>query len=45
LQQYAEPGLNEQLQAAKDNKYRTRYRTYDWSLNASPHIEQPRTAK
>jgi hypothetical protein len=35
LQQYAEPGLNEQLQAAKDKKYRTRYRTYDWSLNAS----------
>jgi hypothetical protein len=34
LQQYAEPGLNEQLQAAKDNRYRTRYRTYDWSLNA-----------
>ena len=34
LQQYAEPGLDGQLQAAKDNKYRTRYRTYDWSLNA-----------
>ena len=35
LQQYAEPGINEQLQAAQDKKYRTRYRTYDWSLNAS----------
>ena len=35
LQQYAEPGLNEQLQDAQDKKYRTRYRTYDWSLNAS----------
>ncbi len=34
LQQYAEPPLNEQLQAAKDMKYRTRYRAYDWSLNA-----------
>ena len=35
LQQFAEPGLDEQLQAAHDKKYRTRYRTYDWSLNAS----------
>ncbi len=34
LQQYAEPPLNEQLQAAKDMKYDTRYRAYDWSLNA-----------
>ena len=45
LQQYAELGLNEQLQAAKDRKYRTRYRTYDWSLNASPHIARRRTEK
>ena len=34
LQQYAEPGLEQQLQDAKARKYRTRYRTYDWSLNA-----------
>jgi hypothetical protein len=34
LQQYAEPPLNEQLQAARDMKYRTRYRAYNWSLNA-----------
>ena len=40
LQQYAEPGLNEQLQAAKDNRYRTRYRTYDWSLNAQDDEEK-----
>ena len=40
LQQYAEPGLNEQLQAAKDEKYRTRYRTYDWSLNAQDDEEK-----
>jgi len=40
LQQYAEPGLNEQLQAAKDRKYRTRYRTYDWSLNAQADEEK-----
>lgn len=40
LQQYAEPGLNEQLQAAKDNKYRSRYRTYDWSLNARQNEEE-----
>ncbi|MCH7505712.1 MAG: DUF547 domain-containing protein [Proteobacteria bacterium] len=33
LQLYSEPGLYEQLQAAKDKKYRTRYRIYDWSLN------------
>ena len=40
LHQYAEPGLDEQLQAAKDNKYRTRYRTYDWSLNAGQNEEK-----
>ena len=40
LQQYADPGLDEQLQAAKDNKYRTRYRTYDWSLNAQVNEEK-----
>ena len=35
LQQYAEPGIEQQLQAAKDHKYRIRYRSYDWSLNDS----------
>ena len=40
LQQYSEPGLDEQLQAAKDMKYRTRYRTYDWSLNAQAEEEK-----
>ena len=34
LQQYSEPGLSKQLQAAKEMKYRTRYRKYDWTLNA-----------
>ena len=34
LQNYAEPGLEGQLQIAKENKYRKRYRSYDWSLNA-----------
>ena len=34
LQQYAEPGLEGQLQIAKEKKYRKRYRSYDWSLNA-----------
>jgi hypothetical protein len=34
LQQYAEPGLEDQLQIAKEKKYRKRYRSYDWSLNA-----------
>ncbi len=33
LMQHAEPELGYQLQAAKDNNYRIRYRTYDWSLN------------
>jgi Protein of unknown function, DUF547 len=40
LQQYAEPRLNEQLQDAQDKKYRTRYRTYDWSLNAGQNEEK-----
>ena len=40
LQQYAESGLNEQLQAAKDKKYQTRYQTYDWSLNARDDEEK-----
>jgi len=35
LQQYAEPGLEHQLQAAKDDSYRIRYRSYDWSINDS----------
>jgi len=35
LQQYADPGLGHQLQAAKDYNYRIRYRRYDWSLNDS----------
>ena len=35
LQQYAEPGLGQQLQAAKDANHRIRYRPYDWSLNDS----------
>lgn len=34
LQQYAEAELRQQLQIAKDQHYRTRYLTYDWSLNA-----------
>jgi hypothetical protein len=34
LQQYAEPALEQELQAASDGKYRTRYEIYDWSLNA-----------
>ena len=34
LQQYADSGLKQQLQVAKDNQYHKRYRTYDWSLNA-----------
>jgi len=40
LQQYAEPGLDGQLQTAKDKKYRTRYRSYDWSLNARQNEEK-----
>ncbi len=40
LQQYAEAGLDERLQVAKDNKYPTRYRTYDWSLNAQADEEK-----
>ena len=34
VQQYAEPALKQQLQTALDGKYRIRYETYDWSLNA-----------
>jgi len=34
LQQYAEPPLKQALQLAIDGKYRIRYETYDWSLNA-----------
>ena len=37
LQQYAEPALNLELKTAVDGKYRIRYETYDWSLNASSH--------
>lgn len=40
LQLYSEPGLYEQLQAAKDKQYRTRYRIYDWSLNAHTDEEK-----
>jgi len=40
LQQYAEPALEQQLQAAKANKYPKRYRTYDWSLNAEADEEK-----
>ncbi len=40
VQQYAEPGLEQQLQAAKTNKYRKHYRTYDWSLNADTDEEK-----
>ena len=35
LKQYAEPGLGQQLQAAKNDNYRIRYQSYDWSLNDS----------
>ena len=35
LQLYAESGLGQQLQTAKDYNYRIRYRPYDWSLNDS----------
>ena len=34
LQQYAEPQLKKDLQTAFDGKYKIRYETYDWSLNA-----------
>lgn len=33
LQQYADPSLQQNLQAASDGKYRIRYEDYDWSLN------------
>lgn len=35
LQQYAEPQLKKDLQTAFDGKYKIRYETYDWSLNAA----------
>jgi len=35
LQQYADPSLQQKLQAASDAKYRIRYEDYDWSLNAT----------
>ena len=35
LQQYAEPPLKQELQTAFDGKYKIRYETYDWSLNAT----------
>lgn len=34
LQQYADEPLKKELQAAIDGKYKIRYETYDWSLNA-----------
>lgn len=39
LQQYAEPPLRQTLQLAVDGKYRIRYETYDWSLNAADDEE------
>jgi len=39
LQQYAEPPLKQALQLAIDDKYRIRYETYDWSLNAATDEE------
>ena len=35
LQQYADPSLQQRLQAASDGKYQIRYEDYDWSLNAT----------
>jgi len=35
LQQYAQPQLQNELQTAHDGKYKIRYETYDWSLNAA----------
>jgi hypothetical protein len=37
LQQYSEPPLRQELQIAKDKKYRIRYPDYDWSLNDNAH--------
>ena len=37
LQQYAESPLRQELQIAKDKKYRIRYPDYDWSLNDNVH--------
>ena len=39
LQQYADPSLQQKLQAASDAKYRIRYEDYDWSLNATNDTE------
>jgi len=35
LQQFAEAGLSNRLQAARDGKYSTKYFDYDWGLNDS----------
>lgn len=34
LRQFADEGLDQQLQSASDNGYRTRYYEYDWGINA-----------
>ncbi len=34
LRQYADAGLDQQLQSASNNGYRTRYYEYDWGINA-----------
>lgn len=39
LQQYAGPDLLQQLQLAEHNDYPTRFREYDWSLNAQTNGE------
>jgi hypothetical protein len=41
LQQYAEPSLQQELQAALDGEYRIRYEIYDWSLNAASDPDSP----
>jgi len=41
LQQYAEPPLKRALQTALDDRYRIRYETYDWSLNAGSDEVSP----
>jgi len=40
LQQYAEPGLMEHLRLAQEKGYPTRYREYDWSLNAESDTQE-----
>lgn len=42
LQQYAEPELLQQLRVAQERGYPTRYRDYDWSLNAESGAEAER---